>query len=74
MWKVVGFKRREKDGKIYFDLSLQREYKDGTGVECRVCNYSAGYINYVPALGDMVMISMGSYNGRSYVQEVLKVR
>lgn len=73
MWQVVGFKRREKDSKVYFDLYLQRVDQSVSGVVCHAINYSANYLSYVPVLGDQIVFSMGVYNGRQYVQDIYKV-
>lgn len=73
MWKVVGFKSRVKNEKTYWDVFVSRPCTGGQGEEVRVLNYSQDYIGYLPALGDMIMFSMGSYNGRQYVQEINKV-
>lgn len=73
MWEVVGFKRREKENKVYFDLYLQRVDPAVTGVACHVINYAANYIAYAPVLGDQIVFSMGVYNGRQYVQDIMKV-
>lgn len=73
MWKVIGFKKRVKNDRTYVDVFVARPCAGGTGDEVRALNYSEGYVTYKPVLGDKVMFSMGVYNGRQYVQEIVKV-
>lgn len=74
MWKVVGFKTRVKNDKTYVDLFISRDCAGGQGQEVRSLNYPQSYIGYTPHLGDVILFSMGVYNGRQYVQDIQKLR
>lgn len=75
MWKVVGFKFRDaENGSRYYDVYLQRELSSGQGLECKAINYSARYVDYVPSMNDIVVVSTREYNGRTIVSEMYKVK
>lgn len=75
MWKVVGYGVRDVEKGRYYDLFLQREAQaPAQGVEVLRGDYSAKKISYIPTIGDIVVVSFDSYNGRRYISEVYKVK
>lgn len=72
MWQVVGFKIRESNGKKYCDIFLERDREGITGKEVKRGNYSMSAIDYSPTLGDTVIISEGSFNGRTYISDIIQ--
>lgn len=75
MWKVVGFKVRvSKQGSRYCDLYLQREATaPGQGIEVFTGDYAMERFTYEPVIGDWVMISIGVYQGRRFISDIVKV-
>lgn len=75
MWKVVGFKvRTTNQGSKYCDLYLQREASaPGQGIEVFAGDYAMERFSYEPTIGDWVMISTGSYQGRRFISDIVKV-
>lgn len=74
MWKVVGFNVRDRNGR-YYDLYLQREATaPAQGIEVMKVNFSASKISYVPVIGDWVLVSLDSFNGRRYATEIVEVK
>lgn len=71
MWEVVGFRQRVKQDKVYYDIYLQRECKNGQGFEVKAGNYASSQVDYVPRIGDRVAIETGSFNGREYVRDIV---
>lgn len=75
MWRVVGFKFRDVEGKgRYYDVYLQRELPNGEGLECKAVNYNSGFVPYSPVLNDIVVVSTRQWNGRDIVSEMYKVK
>lgn len=75
MWKVVGFKARDGKNGRYYDLYLEREATHpAQGKEVMSGDYAAARVSYVPVIGDWVVVSMDSFNGRRYIADVIKVK
>lgn len=70
MWEVVGFSQRVSKDKTYYEVYLQRECKKGSGLEVKAGSYAADQINYLPRIGDRVVLEMGNYNGRDYIKDI----
>lgn len=74
MWEVVGFRFRvTKNGEYrYVDLYLQREATaPAKGIEVKAVDYREDKIAYVPQIGDRVVPSMGSYQGRQFLSDLV---
>ena len=75
MWKVVGFNVRDGKNGRYYDLFLQREATaPAQGIEVLKVDYSANRVSYIPVIGDWVVVSLDSFNGRKYASDVIKVK
>ena len=70
MWEVVGFRQRVKQDKVYYDIFLQRECKNGQGLEVKAGNYAGSQVNYTPRIGDRVVLEMGNYQGRDFIKDI----
>lgn len=70
MWEVVGFRVRPKNDKVYIDIFLQRECRNGEGLEVKAGNYDQGTCGYMPRIGDKVVVEMGNYQGREYIRDI----
>lgn len=70
MWEVVGFRQRVSKEKVYYDIFLQRECKNGQGLEVRDGSYAAASIPYIPRIGDRIVVENGNFQGRDYIKDI----
>lgn len=70
MWEVVGFRQRVKQDKVYYDIFLQRECKNGQGLEVKAGSYGAATVDYIPRLGDRIVLDLGNYQGRDFIRDI----